>query len=289
MNGIKILVRIAVSALAYVVGMAIMGMLMPVLHLPTLKPLPGMNQEHAGLLLLVSSPLLIVGLLPLAAYLKGTWMQRCLAIAALIYVTLGLNTLIEAKIFTGILDGSPWLASVQFVLPALMTGAALTYHFGGSQDPIDLGAFKLFGWRVVVAWLAFPVIYFVFGMCVAPFVVPYYTGAGGALGLKIPAFSIIIKTQLLRSAIFLAASLPAIVLWTKSRGKLILALGLAHAMTVGIFQLAQATFLPVTLRVAHSIEITFDSFSYAAVLVLLLVPRAKIPKPAIQGTAAAAD
>jgi hypothetical protein len=72
--------------------------------------------------------------------------------------------------------------------------------------------------------------------------------------------------QLLRGSIFLVASLPVVLLWTKSRRAFIVSLGLAYAVSVGIFQLAQADFMPGVMRLVHSIEITADSFAYAAVL-----------------------
>lgn len=219
-------------------------------------------------------------------------MQRCSAIAVLIYVTLGINTALDAKIYTGLIEGSPWLALVSpfTVLPSLFAAAALTFSFGGKQSaPGGLGNFGPagWGWRLFVAWLSFPVIYLLFGMCIAPIVVPYYQ-AGGILGLRIPGFDVIIPTQLVRSALFLAASFPVLVLWTKSRGRLIFALGLAHAMTVGAFQLAQAWFLPMVLRVTHSIEIGCDSFVYAAVLAFLFVRLSKAAQPMISKTSAAA-
>lgn len=292
MKVVKVVVRIVVAAAAYVMGNAIMGVLAPTLHLPGLKPLGGETPQHAALLMLLASPMLIVGLLPLAAHLKGTWTQRCIALAALLFVTLGLNTLIEAKIFTDVLAGSPWLASLQWILPALLTAAVVTYRFGEPQAATDaLGTFAAptWIWRVALAWLLWPFIYFFFGMCVSPFVVHYYQAQSGALGLHIPAFGLIIRTQLLRSALFLAASLPLIILWTRSRGHLIFALGLAHAMCVGIFPLAQSTFFPMTMRVAHSLEIVGDSFAYAAMLVLLLARSSKSTKTLQEGAAAAAD
>ena len=287
MKVLNVLIRIVVAAAAYVIGNMIMGVLAPAFHLPAFKPLGEETAQHAALLMAIASPLLIIGLLPLAAHVKGSWTQRCGAIAALLYVTLGLNTLIEAKIFTDVVAGSPSLASLQWVLPCVLTAAAITYRFAEPKAaaPLNTGLW----WRVPIAWLLWPIIYFFFGMCVSPFVVHYYQAQSGALGLHIPSFAVIIRTQLLRSAFFLAASLPAIILWTKSRGRLILALGLAHAVTVGIFPLAQSTFLPMTLRIAHGIEITCDSFAYAAVLGLLLARSSKSLKTLREGTAAAAD
>ena len=54
---------------------------------------------------------------------------------------------------------------------------------------------------------------------------------------------------------------------------LIFALGLAYWYLVGLFGLIQVTWMPLVLRIGHSFEIGADSFVYAAVLVLLFVPR----------------
>ena len=291
MKPMKLVGGIIFGALAYVVGTVIMGMLSPMLHLPAMKAVPGISPQQLFLTLVLSSPLLALGLIPLAAGLRGKWVSRCLAIAFLLYVTLGLNTLLEVKLFAELLQGSAVLASLFFVLPCLLTAAVLAYSVG--QDGSTAGSMRQlktlgWAWRLCLAWLSFPVIYFFFGMCVAPIVVPYYN-AHDVLGLKIPPVDVIIRTQLLRSPIFLAASLPLVVLWAKSRGRLLFALGLAHAMTVGIFQLAQASFLPMTLRIAHSAEITADSFAYAAVLTFLFTQSAKAAQPQLKSSSAAAD
>jgi hypothetical protein len=121
--------------------------------------------------------------------------------------------------------------------------------------------------RSAAAWLAWPLIYLIFGMCIAPIVTPYY--AAGVAGLRIPAMSVVVETQLIRSVFFLASSLPFVALWNGSRRSLWLTLGLAHAVVVGYYGLASATFLPWILRIVHSAEITADSFAYAGLLVLL--------------------
>jgi hypothetical protein len=115
------------------------------------------------------------------------------------------------------------------------------------------------------------VIYFLFGLCVAPFVIPIYEA--GVIGLRLPPLDVIMRTQLLRSFLFLASSLPVILLWSGSRRRLILALGWAHTAMVGLYGLSQASFMPPVLRVLHSFEIAADSFVYAFILVWLFFPR----------------
>lgn len=273
----KTLFRILLAAVAYVMGAMVTGALAPVLHLPVFK-VPADASAQRFVMFALSTPLLTIGLAALAAGLRGNWGKRFGAIASLLYVAIGLNTMIEAKIFTHMIDGSAFAASLHSVLPCVFAAAVL------ATIKTDAGAaltmlpfeFKGWSWRLVVAWLMFPVIYWTFGMCVAPFVIGYYDS--GILGLRIPPPAIILETQLLRSALFLAASLPTIWLWRKSRGQFILGMGLAHAFAVGIFQLAGATFMPAILRILHSIEITADSFAYAAVLGLLFIAKTEPAK-----------
>jgi hypothetical protein len=185
------------------------------------------------------------------------------------------NTVIEASIFSRIFQsgGIPAML-VGGIVSASILSAALAYCFRGTGQPEPpqhtTGRWM---WRILLAIAAFPVIYFAFGMCVGPFVAPHYNGSG-PIGLVIPPFSTIIQTQLIRSPLFLIASLPALLLWSGSRARLILALGLAHAVTVGLYALLQAAWMPMILRVLHSIEITADSFVYALVLVLVFRSKA---------------
>jgi len=244
-------------------------------HLP-LRP-PGYAPPSSQILMFPSMLLgcfvLVLGTVPLASGLGGRVLHRWLTLFGLIYLATGVNTVLELSIFSTI-GGAAYLV-VMYFLCFLVPAAILAWSFG-SQDavstPRDWSVASWMG-RLVLAWVSFPVIYFVFGMCIAPIVVPVYNA--GVAGLVIPPITTIVPMQLLRSLVFLGASLPVIMLWTGSRRGLILALGLAHTVLVGLYGLSQATELPMVLRVAHSIEITADSFAYAFVLGVLFFPRAR--------------
>lgn len=107
-------------------------------------------------------------------------------------------------------------------------------------------------------------------MMVAPFVVAAYTD--GHAGLQLPAIDGVVATALGRSATFLLSVIPILLFACAPRQPLALALGWAYTSLVGLAGLLSAGFLPVLLRVAHAVEIAADSFAYAAVLVLLLLP-----------------
>jgi hypothetical protein len=219
----------------------------------------------------LGSLVLVAGMVPLAAGLGGRFSLRYLALGVLLYVANAVNQTIELTIFST-MGGSAFVLT-QLLITLAAAAAALAWLFGAEQPALGrphLSAAS-WGWRVLVAWLAFPVIYFFFGMFVGPFVIEYYKS--GAMGLRIPTIDVILRTQLLRSLLFLGASLPVIWLWTGSRRRLIFALGLAHAVIVGLYGLSQAYFMPAIMRVLHSVEIVADSFAYAFVLTWLFFPR----------------
>jgi hypothetical protein len=65
------------------------------------------------------------------------------------------------------------------------------------------------------------------------------------------------------------ACLPVLIAWHHSRHSLMLSLGWALFVLVGLLNLMQAVWLPATLRLTHILEILADSFVYAWVLVML--------------------
>ena len=124
-------------------------------------------------------------------------------------------------------------------------------------------------WRLAAAVCAFPIIYWTFGMMVAPFVMEYYKQ--GQFGLAVPNPAVILATQFARSVLFLMAAIPVLVMWSGSRRQLIGALGLAFYVLVGLFGMIQSYWLAPTLQVLHNTEMLIDSMVYAWALAVLLV------------------
>lgn len=273
----KLILKLAACWVAFVAAMAGSGALIRLLHLRPIAPLDNTPMQTQLLAQLVAGALLVLGLYPLARRLAAPFAVRAVAIGGFLLLALGLNGLMEVRIFSHMLDGGGATAMIVFyAVEALFIGASLGFFFGEAHEPAGLPHRGWAAWagRGIVAWLGWPFIYLFFGMCVAPIVVPYYTA--GILGLHIPPMGTIFGVQLVRSLVFLGASLPFLALWKGSRRGLWLALGLAHAFTVGIYGLAGATFLPWVLRITHSVEITADSFAYAGLLVLLLTAPAAV-------------
>src|SRR6266550_3338577 len=264
----KLTGKILLSTLILAIATMVAGAIVSALPLPPPVSLPGTSPSFPWMLF--GSLVLVVGLVPIASGLGGRFATRWLALGLMLYVVTGVNTVIELSIF-GTEGGQRYLL-VFYFLCFVATAAALVGQYGSQQSAPQLPHLRSgqWLWRIAVAWLSFPVIYFLFGLCVAPFVIPIYQA--GVVGLRIP-LDVIMRTQLLRSFLFLASSLPVILLWTRSRRRLILALGWAHTAMVGLYGLSQASFMPPVLRVLHSLEIAADSFVYALVLVWLFFPR----------------
>jgi hypothetical protein len=261
--------KILLSTLILAIATILAGAIASALPLSPPVSLPGTSP--AFLSMLFGSLVLVVGVVPIASGLGGRFATRWLALGLMLYVVTGVNTVIELSIF-GTEGGQRYLL-VFYFLCFVVTAAVLAKQYGSQQSAPQLSHLGTgqWLWRVAVAWLSFPVIYFLFGLCVAPFVIPIYQA--GVAGLHIPPLDMIMRTQLLRSFLFLASSLPVILLWTGPRRRLILALGWAHTAMVGLYGLSQASFMPPVLRVLHSFEIAADSFVYAFILVWLFFPR----------------
>lgn len=261
--------KLNICWVAFVAALIGYGFLAQAIHLPQITT-PGHTPIVIQFLAqLLSGAILVLGLYPLTQGMAGSAAARATAMVLFLFLVLGVNGVIETRAFSYLLDGKITSAVVYYAVQAAVVGMALGACFGSPGRAAGLahrGRLAASG-RGMVAWLAWPAIYLLFGMMVAPIVIPYYKA--GVAALRIPPMTTIIGVQLVRSAVFLAATLPLIALWKGSRRALWLALGLAHAVVVGLYGLAGATFMPWALRITHSVEITADSFAYAGLLVLL--------------------
>lgn len=287
------IIKAALAGLLYLVGVMLSSALATAVHIPMPNFTPAgvsMSPQTAFRVFLLVSPLLGISLLPLALGSTGKPLTRGLALSFLLFVTMGLNNAIEMKIFTLFLVHGAKVFVASVVPPALLCGVALAFliqHDSGGPSMTDRArsffaahSVASWSWRFLLAILAFPLVYFVFGAMVAPIVVPVYRA--GNIGLVLPPLSVILPIQVLRSVIFLLASLPFFVLWTRRRGALMFGLGF-HWFFVALFGLLMVSWFPLPVRIAHLLEGAADSFAYAAALIFLLLPHRRenrLPTPA---------
>jgi hypothetical protein len=140
--------------------------------------------------------------------------------------------------------------------------AAIAKEFFGRRT---VGAWV---WRIAVAAVAFVPIYLFFGSLVAPITAAYFQQS--MYGLRQPSQDEIFLVLVVRSVLFLLACLPIVVMWQRSNWSLFLSLGLALFVLVGFLYMLGATYMPLAIRIPHTLEILADSFAHAGVLVLLL-------------------
>jgi len=274
-NSTRWLWTIPVCAIALIVGQMLGAGLAAALGMQQPQVLMTNDASHA-LLLIPSSLAISAALAILATGLSGSRWQRATILAVFLYGVNGLGTMIETTIFTtlgatGALTVTPLPGAVLGGLAAAMLFPAVSTNDLGARwmafrtrwSPISLAA------RFGVAVLAFPIIYLVFGAIVGPIVTPYYRQLDF---LVLPTMPAILAIAFTRSVLFLLVTLPVIVVWRLSRGRLILALGIGHFVAVGLSGLIVATFFPPALRWAHGFEILADSMCYGAALGWLLFP-----------------
>ncbi len=272
--------KVPLGGLAFVAGTVLGSMLAGSMGLQTPSMPEGTDPQTLLLAQLLTSPLLALALAFLSRRLQGRFVVRWLILSLLTWLAYSVNTLLEAAIFTALAAASPYTAVIQFV-GSFACGAAVAALFRPKEgaQPFTGGVRAFFSprpwsqwvWRLALAAVVFMPIYLFFGRLVVSFTYEYYRE--GLVGLTAPGWDRILPVLFVRSVLFLVASLPVLVAWRGSRRSLILALGIALFVLVGALGLLGGYWLPVSVRLFHSLEILADSMVYAWALVMLLVNR----------------
>lgn len=260
-------------------GTLVGGIVSSALHLEQPK-LPGpVDMPLLGLLCLVGGFVLSLALVALSPPLAGNRRSRFLVIAWFVFAWLGINNTIEASIFTTI-GGEPTMMVTMLSLSISVAGA-IVWLFDGRMAGLPwLNAFHRFldhrtGGQWIVRFslvvLAFPVVYFFFGMPVGLMVGKFYQNE--SFDLQLPSLGVVIGVQCLRSLVCLLAVLPILVAWPGSRQRFAWTLGLGLFVVAGLYGLLQAYWMPWTLRSIHAVELFLDSMVYGWLLAVLLLPR----------------
>jgi hypothetical protein len=223
--------------------------------------------------------LLALVLALLARYLSGGFWARTWMLFLLSWIANSLNNQIEAAAFAG-MDTGFWYTVITFLFPILATSMGVAWLFPPADRRSFPDAVRSFFaqytaggwlWRLALAAISFMPVYYLFGLLVIPFTRSYYEQ--NLYGLEIPSLDRLLTILFVRSLLFFAATLPIVIAWQNSRWSLAWRLGLALFYLVGFQSLLIANWMPWSLRLPHMIEILFDEFVYAGVLVLLLRTR----------------
>ena len=238
--------------------------------------MPG--QIYVPILDFLSAVVLAACLAFLARGIGGSLSKRWLILFAFTYVSYVVNNQIEGVVFTTNTEVPAML--LFFLFPCVLATGATILLIRSPESEIVLSSvfadrpIRYWWWRVMLAWLVFPVIYYFFGGLIYPLVADVYAQQDS--GLQVPSQFVILGAVGIRSLFFLLASLPILVNWRRSRRSLVLSLAAALAAMVGVAGLIESTWMPTQLRIVHSVEIIADSLVHAWVLVILLVPKPKV-------------
>jgi hypothetical protein len=267
--------RLAAAGLGHVVGLMLGGALAVALGLEPPRALPSADPGTGALLLLPGGMALALGLAVMAPGIAAPRWQRWAILGAFAFVVNGVGTALELSEFSTLGGG---LFSAVANLPASFLCALIVAMLfpvqRGSGAPGGVRAFfsrapgRLAG-NLLLAFLAFPFFYFLFGLMIAPIVLPYYEHIDFII---VPPLSTILLLLCIRSALFLLVSIPVVLCWRLSRARLAVALAIGHFTAVGLSGLVQATFFPAPVRWAHGAEILATSVCYGLALAWLLFP-----------------
>lgn len=257
--------RVVLCGLLFAAAQALSGALVSALGLRMLELPEGASQAELAVVTLLASPLLPLALAPLAVRMPGGLLGRAGRLALFVYVSFGLNTVIEARIFSNLVSPGTFAGMcVFYALPCAALALAVAAAFPaaeGQAAAVPRRPAGVWAVRTVAAWLAFPAVYLLFGSMVAPFVVSAYEQ--GVAGLRLPPLSVIVPVQLGRSLLFLASAAPVLFACRGGWKELAVRFGWAFWVLTGLYGLSTALWMPAPLRIAHTLEIGADAFAYA--------------------------
>lgn len=279
-NTFTFLWKLLVSALAFVAGLMLGGMITTMLGLQAPNLPPEIDTTATMIYMFATSPLLVLALYGVNRELAGGWVARSAILFLLTWIAYSVNNVIEAAIFTSYETASGF--TIVNFLPAVLLCAAVTAWLfpahGSDKSLIAIWQAHFqqrtagdWTWRLLLAAVIFMPIYYLFGMLVVPFVGEYYQQ--GAFGLAAPPLNILLFVLFVRSLLFLIACLPVVVAWQGGRLQLIPSLGFALFVLVGFLYMLAASWIAPSVRMVHSLEILADSLVYAGALVWLLSGR----------------
>ena len=268
--------RIAACSFIFAFGLIASRLILHPLGL-TPPRLPQQADESIAVYYLLSGSILLsLSLLPFAQKISGAFFTRFLSMFFFFFACFGISVSLESSIYSSI-EGFDLMILI-LLLPIVLfsfTCISLTKSQPTSESfsQKSLRFFKSntrseWAWKILLAFLSFPVIYLLFGIIASPLVADYYRESN--YGLAIPDIGTIMSVQLVRSLLFLMVTLPIMITWFGNRVQLVVMLGIAHFMFVFSYDIVLAYQLPIKLVLTHAIEILLDSMVYAWVMVKLL-------------------
>jgi hypothetical protein len=269
--------------------MVISGMVLPGLGLKPPEMPKGADAGTTSLYFVLGSMLLAFVISFVSRNLEANWLVRWVILSeltwnfgvagmvldSLLFMTTGAVSSITNVLFT-LLSFLPSFLLLSALVAALFRPEApvepcldcLQNYFSG-RKPIQ------WIWRLGSAVLAYPLVYFTFGLMVNPFIQKFYSL--GQYELSQPTWEQLIPLQLARSILFLLVSLPVLAWWRGSKTELWLKLGASIFVLTAFMAVIASYWFPWELRLFHGLELLADAMVYSAALAVLLWKGEKLP------------
>jgi hypothetical protein len=272
--------KIVVCSLMFIPGIVIGGLVVSIMRLPAPVMPDGVDSSAAFGYLMLGTPILVTALAALSKGLQTRFLPRALILSIFAWVAYTLNTVIESLAFTATSPANALYTAISFLFPCIFSGAAVAWLFNPGRGEASVRDFfrrksiRSWAWRLTIAAIAFIPVYLIFGTLVAPLTEAYFQQ--GLYGLQQPGWDEILVVLSLRSLMFFLVCLPVVMLWQCSPQSLFFRLGFALFVLVGFLYMLSAYYMPLVIRIPHTLEILADSFAYAGMLVLLLAKRGRL-------------
>jgi hypothetical protein len=274
--------RSLVVGVGYALSLMVGGMTMNILglRLPSFARQPKPFQSL--IFAVIAGTLTGLTLGPLGSRLNLPVLGRACLWSLLVLVLYGLINMVEAVFFTTIpltqlASSFAVLAFGQIAMAVLLTLLFRPQQTGPGlltrlRETLAQRTGVSWAWRFGLAALAYLPIYYMFGMMVAPFVLPYYDNPDLGLKLTVPGISVILPLEIGRGLLYVLTLFPLIAVLRAGVWSRAFWVGLTIAVLGCWVPMLQAVGWPLVLKVAHGLEITADGFVQGFVLAWLLSP-----------------
>jgi len=255
----------------------IVGILTQILGLPTGLVPTGVDETQMLLGTVLVGLLIGFTLGPLTRRLTLPTAQRAVLLFVLLLMLSSVINFVETLFFTttpvadqvtGVVTSGVGYVGLALLLALLFRPEAVERGLlTALRESLGQRGWTSWTWRFLLAGFLYMPIYLFFGLLVSPIVVPYYDGLG--LDLVIPGLGVMLPLAVFRGLLYVLTLFPLVAVLRGSRRSVafwvILTLAVLAAGT-----LLSAVWWPVTLRLAHGLEITTDSIVHGLIIVWLL-------------------
>ena len=285
--------KLILCGMAFFAGLAISGTTLPLLGFQPPAIPAGTDANMIATWFFAGSILLAFALSLVTSHLRAAWYVRWALLFALIWVIGAVCMVLESMFFmtTGAVASlyDTLYTLLNFLLPSLFLSGAITFLFRPSPGASDYleqvqifiqsRAYAQWLFRGLLVWLAYPLVYVVFGLMVEPFVGDFYIQ--GAFELTTPTWGQLIPLQLVRSLLILLVCLPFVIVWQGSRRKCWLAMSFSVFALTAFMAVLTSYWFPWQLRLFHGIELWLDALIYTGMLVSLMQPGNRVRSPQV--------